>query len=215
MHNNIVNQFRNNHYQTLILDVDGVIFDSNKTKENNIHLATTKFTNSQIADEFTRYFIGLSGIPREKKINSYFKGDPEVADQILNYYNELNDHELNNAKMTSNADHFIKDCTDDLTLIALSGGSINEIKRLFDQFLLTPHFKYIFGGPKTKEENMTGINPTKPLLYIGDSSVDYEVAAKLGADFIFMYGYTSLTGWQDFLKKNKEIESIKSLDELI
>lgn len=215
MKGNISQKFKNSYYNTLILDVDGVIFDSNKIKERNIHIAAKNFTNTNIANKFTPYFISLSGIPREKKINAFFKGQPTLAQKILKYYNELNDKSIYNAHFTKNADLFINYYHKTITLIALSGGASNEIEKLFDLYNLNPHFKYIFGGPKSKEENLNDIKLDKPILYIGDSIVDYETSKKINADFIFMHGYTGFENWQDFINKNDHVGLIENLQELL
>ena len=210
-----IQKFKNSFYNTIILDVDGVIFDSNKTKENNINMAVKQITNSKVANEFTPYFMRLSGIPREQKINSFFSDEPELAYQILNYYNKLNDQSIYNVKLTKNCTSFIKYCNTGIALIALSGGALSEIEKLFDINKLTPYFTHIFGGPKSKDENISTIKLTPPVLYIGDSSVDYETSSKLNADFIFMYGYTSFQDWQTFVKNKDQIEIIRDLQELI
>lgn len=215
MENKISKRIQYPFYKTLILDVDGVIFDSNKIKESNIHKAVKTIKNLEVANEFTPYFINLSGIPREKKINSFFADQPDTARQILQYYNELNDQSLQNIKLTRNAESFIKTYYERFPIIALSGGALNEIKHLFDINNLTYYFKYIFGGPKTKEENIKGIKLEKPVLYIGDSIVDYEVSNKINADFLFMYGYTGLLNWKEFVKNNDQIEVIKNLQQLL
>ncbi len=211
----IIQKFKNSFYNTIILDVDGVIFDSNKTKENNIYMAVKQITNSKVANEFTPYFMRLSGIPREQKINSFFTDEPELAYHILKYYNNLNEQSLYKAELTKHCTSFIKYCNTGITLIALSGGALSEIEKLFDIHKLTTYFTHIFGGPKSKDENIATIKLIPPVLYIGDSKVDYDTSIKLNADFAFMYGYTSFQDWQTFVKNKDQIEIIKDLQELI
>jgi len=201
-------------YQTLILDIDGVIFNSNKIKENNIFKACRHFTNIETATEFTSYFINLSGVPREIKINSYFLKQPKLASQILNYYNKLNDKSLYSVKLTKGAKDFIKNCKPNIKLVALSGGAEDEIKKLFKVHNLTEYFNYIFGGPNTKKQNIQNVYLKKPLLYIGDSIVDYETAAYIGADFIFMYGYSSHENWKKLLANKTILGTIQNLEEI-
>lgn len=201
-------------YKTLILDIDGVIFDSNKIKEKNIFEATKQFTNKEAASKFTPYFIKLSGIPRETKINSYFNNQPEIAQEILNYYNELNDLSIYSAEFTAGAYQFIKQYSKELTFIALSGGAEYEILKLFDLHGIKDCFKSIFGGPKTKIQNIQKVQLEDPVLYIGDSIVDFDTATTIGADFLFMYGYTSHQNWKSVFKKKKILGTIKNLKEI-
>lgn len=216
----MVNDFNPNielsFYKTIILDVDGVIFDSNNVKKENIFKATETFTNYNTANNFTSYFIGLSGIPREQKIKSYFKGQHELADKILTYYNSLNDKSIYSVQLTPDAFKFIELCfTYKKTIIALSGGAENELHKLFNLHKLNKYFKYVFGGPKTKEENINGVLFNKPILYIGDSAVDFETAEKLDAKFVFMSGYTGFQNWQSFIEEKKHLSVINALTELI
>ena len=73
----------------LILDVDGVVFDSNTMKENNIKESTLKYVDENTTNDFVSYYTKYNGVPREIKINNYFE-DKIIANNILEKYNELN-----------------------------------------------------------------------------------------------------------------------------
>jgi phosphoglycolate phosphatase-like HAD superfamily hydrolase len=200
-------------YKTIILDVDGVIFDSNGIKEKNIFKAALTYIEIQTAKKFTAYFTRLNGVPRETKIFSYFSKDPAVARSILDLYNMLNNQSLYSVVLTKGALQFIQYCYDKFYIIALSGGAESEVKKLMRIHHISQYFKGIFGGPLTKEQNLKNIRLENPVLYIGDSKVDYEIANKISADFIFMYGYTQFRNWKDFFCKRKQ-KSIENLEEL-
>ena len=203
-------------YKTIILDVDGVIFDSNNVKKENIFTATETFTDYKTATSFTPYFMGLSGVPREQKINSYFRTQRKLADKILKRYNNLNDKSIYNVKLTTGALEFIEFCyTNKKTIIALSGGAENELQKLFSLNKIRKYFNSIFGGPKTKTQNIKGVHFDKPILYIGDSVVDYETATKMNAEFVFMSNYTSFQNWDSFFEEKPHIYIINNLKELI
>jgi phosphoglycolate phosphatase-like HAD superfamily hydrolase len=203
-------------YKTIVLDVDGVIFDSNDVKKKNIFEAVKTYTDYETANIFTSYFMGLSGVPREYKINSYFREQSELADKVLKQYNKLNDKSIYTVQLTTGAIQFIESCYfNNKTIIALSGGAKDELQKLFDLHNLNKYFMYIFGGPSTKEQNINGIVIDEPILYIGDSIVDYETAMKINAQFVFMSDYTSFENWNSFFKTKEYIYIINNFTELI
>ena len=185
-------------YKTIIFDLDGVLFDSNQIKGNNIYQATCEFVNTDEAKKFTAYFTGLNGIPRGVKINHFFSDNPDMASALLARYNQLNQESIYQAPQTPGAKDFLNFCKEKYTLFVLSGGAEQEIRKLLEQNHLTSFFRKIMGGPLNKSENLKKETFEHPVLYIGDSKVDFETAQKFNFDFVFMYGYTQFSEWQDF-----------------
>jgi phosphoglycolate phosphatase-like HAD superfamily hydrolase len=200
-------------FRTLILDVDGVILDSNFLKEENIFKAASDYVNSETAENFASYFTSLNGVPREKKIFSFFK-DEILAQNILNKYNSLNVNTLQNVELTSGVIDFFEKVKGKLRIIALSGGDEKEVKYILNHKKILSNFDLVLGGPLTKEENLDNYPVDKPALYIGDSKVDYEVATSIDATFIFMYGYTQFSDWKHFFENKDDVRSIKDFNEI-
>lgn len=198
---------------TLILDVDGVIFDSNQFKEENIYQAAFEHADEQIAASFTRYFTGLNGIPRETKIRDFFVNQPQKAEAILATYNALNESGLDKIEFTINALEVIRSASEEYNLIALSGGAETEVKELFQRNKIDSFFQNILGGPKTKMQHLAELNVNPPVYFIGDSKVDYEAAVSIGAHFVFMWQYTQFSDWENFFSDNR-VDIIKNLTEL-
>lgn len=201
------------YFKTLILDVDGVIFDSNYFKEQNIKTAALQYCSTEQADAFVSYFTNLNGIPREIKIREFFKDNPNLGENILHCYNMLNESSLSSVTFTEGAKDGISILADSFNLIALSGGAQQEIEELFKINNISHHFKMILGGPTTKTEHLVKLNLNSPVYFIGDSKVDYEAAESIGANFIFMWQYTQFSDWENYFS-DKRIITIKNLSEL-
>ena len=200
-------------YQNIIFDLDGVVFDSNIVKHQNIEIVINKYCNPKKAKEIIDYFTANNGIPREVKINNFFA--KEVAEQILKEYNSLNATTLMSVPFTNGIktffdylDHF------DNEQYILSGGDKNEINILLKHKGILSRFALIMGGPKTKHENLQTHSLTGNTLYIGDSKIDYEVSVDFQFDFIFMYAYSKFLGWHSFFKDKNDVVIIKDFTEL-
>ena len=86
-------------------------------------------------------------------------------------------------------------------MIVLSGGTQSEVLKLLEDRGLVKNFIGVYGGPKNKEANLQGLLLKNPVLYIGDSEVDYLVSKNNGFDFVFVYGASNIKDW-----KNKATE---------
>lgn len=211
----IANNIKNGFYRSIILDIDGVVFDSNKIKEKNIYNATLRHTNKPTAELFSEYFVLNNGIPREVKIYSFFQRMPEIARKVLNDYNELNNKTLYVAEPTRGVVSFLKAIFGtDRRVFALSGGVQAEVKYHLCAYGLDLFFNDIYGGPVTKDKHISVMPLEFPAVFIGDSKVDILTAKNAGLDFLFMYGYTQFHEWQFYCRLN-EVETIMDLSYLL
>ena len=197
----------------ILLDVDGVILDSNQLKSEAIFQATLKFTNHETAREFTNYFTALNGVPREIKINHYF-AESSINGKILEAYNDLLRDSAKDVKMTEGAIEFLELKSKETTLVALSGASHSELVSIFKSLRINQFFSQIFGGPTSKTENIENIDTSKVKYYVGDSIVDYELALANNIPFIFMNGYTQIDNWEELFRKDNKVKIIKNLTEI-
>lgn len=197
--------------KNIVWDVDGVILDSNRIKEENIRKAAAHFSSGDKLDAFVDYFISHNGVPREVKIEAHFGEGTENSAQLLELYNSLNSSALMNAPITAG----IKACLDalktaDIPLYAASGGLEPEVKAVLTEKRLAHYFKDIKGGPMDKKSNVESFNLEGPSLLVGDSKHDYEVAKALDMSFIFISGYTQFNDWKSFFEKDTSVQIFKT-----
>jgi beta-phosphoglucomutase-like phosphatase (HAD superfamily) len=200
--------------KSLIMDVDGVIFDSNQIKENNIREAASPYLGNDELEDFIRFFIAGNGIPREIKIAQFFGEQTIAYHEVLDAYNSLNQRTLNNAPLTKGSKEFIRKQSEWCEIWAVSGGAEQEVKELLCRYGLLEYFKGVHGGPISKKEHLIKIKPPTPVSYIGDSKIDHESAMYIGASFIFMYAYTQVKDWLPYFQNFPEVTIIKDLTEL-
>lgn len=197
-----------------ILDVDGVIFDSNTIKENNIKQAAQEFmTDSSRVHAFIEYFTAGNGVPRETKIDNYFKEQKEIGHKILQRYNQLNHENLYSSPFTQGALKSLKLLSNSYDLIALSGGATQEIQELFRRNEISHLFQHIWGGPRLKTEYIQEMPLKNIAFYVGDGLFDYQTAKEFDIPFFFMYSYTQVSNWGNLMKK-QGVQCVENLEEL-
>lgn len=199
-------------YKTFIFDFDGVILNSNLIKKAAIKEAASDVLSIKKTKEFVEYFIHFNGVPREKKIAKYICEDE--YEYVLNKYESLIDLELKKAEIIPGVVDIIKKISKlKKTIIVLSGGTQDEVYKLLEYKKLAHYFDGVYGGPKNKEENLQELSLNKPVLYFGDSEVDYLVSKKYNFDFIFIYGYSSIVNWKMKVNNWDLVKSIKDFKE--
>ena len=195
-------------YNSFIFDFDGVILDSNNIKKNALAQAVKGVLSKKKASEFVRYFIGLNGVPREEKIAKFVP--EEQYKYVLNKYEDIINLKLKNAKLISGVKEIIHTVLKlEKNMIVLSGGTKTEVIGLLGEKGLLKYFDGVYGGPMNKDENLKQINLEKPVLYFGDSEVDYLISKKNNFDFVFVYGASNVVNWKSKSKEWKTIKVIK------
>ena len=198
-------------YNSFIFDFDGVILDSNNIKKSAIGEAVQGVLSDQKANEFVDYFVGLNGVPREEKIEKYVP--KEQYEYVLNKYESIIDIKLKSAKLIPGVKNIIQALSRlKKGMIVLSGGTQAEVLQLLVDRGLSENFDGVFGGPKNKEENLQGLSLKKPVLYFGDSEVDYLVAKNNGFDFVFVYGASNIADWRNKVKEWQVVKSISDFN---
>jgi phosphoglycolate phosphatase-like HAD superfamily hydrolase len=201
-------------YAYVILDFDGVVLDSNSLKKEAIYSTVQNYLSQKEAEQFVDYFVANNGLPRERKIATYFS-DTYQYESVLDEYNRILDHKLRDAKFTQSFLFFLEKLKfyNHVPYI-LSGGDVNEIKSLLELRGLSDSFALVMGGPLSKSDNLNKLAFTGKILYIGDSKIDYEIAKQYDFDFVFMYGYTQFVAWKEYFKDKKEVMIIKNFETL-
>jgi len=200
-------------YNSFILDFDGVILDSNNIKKIAIGEAVQEVLSKEKVIEFVDYFVGLNGVPREEKIAKYVPQDK--YEFVLKKYEDIIKLNLKEAKLISGVKDFIKTQNDlKKNLIVLSGGTQLEVLQLLADRGLSESFNGVYGGPKNKEENLQGLSLDNPVLYFGDSQVDYLVSKNNNFDFVFVYGASNILDWRGKVKEWKIDKFINNFSSL-
>jgi phosphoglycolate phosphatase-like HAD superfamily hydrolase len=183
------------YYKSIIFDFDGVILDSNDIKKNAIKAAVKGILNEETTAEFVDYFTSLNGVPREVKILKYISKKDYV--EVLTRYQKTLNEKLSSAKLIPGIRGFLVNISvKKRKIIVLSGGAELEVRNLITLNGLGKYFQEIYGGPKNKQENLSMIDLEHPVMYFGDSEVDYNIANKNNFDFVFVYGASSLHDWK-------------------
>jgi len=194
-------------YESIIFDFDGVILDSNNIKKNAIRESVTGVLSSDKVTDFVNYFISLNGIPRELKIAKFIP--KEKYEYVLEKYENILSDALRDAKLIPGVKEYIFAISRlKKNKIVLSGGTQSEVLESLQNHSLDSFFDNILGGPKTKEENLQSLYLPGPVIYFGDSEVDYSISVKNNFDFVFVYGASSNSKLCDKFSK-KQVQCIK------
>jgi len=200
-------------YKEILFDLDGVLANTNETKRRNI-LAAAITVDPNKAKAFTAFFTANNGITRERKIAIWY--NPTDAQNLLLQYNALNAATLNECKLLPGAARLLhKLHANDVTVHIFTGGDEQESITLCEATEISRLVAGIHGGPRSKSENVYAGSHQKPAIFFGDSRADYDFAIEHGFNFVFVYGNTQFTGWQQFFERISTIQIICSLDEVI
>lgn len=196
-------------YKTLVLDCDGVVLNSNKTKVNAyFEVAKRHGATDAQAQALVDHHVQKGSFPRNGKIAYYLKEilKQEVTDEVMQQYMHTFDEILDRTLMDCEVSPGLlplREASRHSKWMLLSGGDQRELRTIFARRNLADLFDAgIFGGPDTKDvvlarEKANG-NLQLPALFIGDSKYDYEAATRAGLDFVFLSDWTEVADWQQY-----------------
>ena len=209
---------------TIIFDCDGVILNSNQLKTKAYYKAACTSYGHELATSLTSYLAKNTGKPRDHFFDHFLKnivpsdisglGYEELLDLVTKeIYKGLMECEVSPCLFK------LRKKTLDKKWLVASGGLEKELRSVFKNRSLFDLFDGgIYGGPRTKDEILTSLcnkNHIKfPVLFLGDSKYDHEVARKAKLDFLFVSGWSGFKDWQNYCNRNK-IPSIESLCDLL
>ena len=204
------------NYKTLIFDCDGVIINSNFIKAKCFKETILKF-GEDYTKEFMKYNETASGISRKEKYNYFLNKILQKKHRQLTKKNEL---EVLLAEFSKRLQNSILDCEVSKYLKSLreidpeqdwlivSGSDHEELQEIIRKKGLFDFFNAgIFGNLDSKfniiKNQFLNKNIEKPVLFLGDSKLDFLTAKNLDIDFIFVSDWTELPDWQQFCKSYK------------
>jgi HAD superfamily hydrolase (TIGR01549 family) len=203
-------------YETIILDCDGVIFDSNNLKLDAFRDALNEF-DKKVVEDFIEYFKNNFGTSRyhlaKVFIEEFLKQDfdEELYQSILKIYSKNCVNLYEKAEITNNFLDFIETYKNKIFFVA-SGSDQEELRVVFKNRELDIYFIDIFGSPTKKIDIVKSIVSTNNnAVMIGDAKSDMFAAQNSKIDFIFMNEYSTNSN----MKKDSSLNSIKNLGDLI
>ena len=196
-----------NKYNIILFDFDGVIVDSDNIRINAFRKTLKKYDNIYV-DQFIEYHNNNGGISRYVKFE-YFKSltgaSNEELDKWLLIYSQycfqmMSDKNIligEIINLISSLNNLKKE------LFVVSASDQNELRKLLGIYGLTKCFKFIYGSPVSKTNNISNLlkkfkyDPNETVL-IGDSINDYEAAIDNKISFLgfgneFIKKYTKLS----------------------
>jgi HAD superfamily hydrolase (TIGR01549 family) len=203
-------------YDTIILDCDGVIFDSNYLKIDAFQDALKEYETDSVKS-FLEYFKNNFGTSRyslakvfiENFLNINF--DENMYQEILSNYSKNCIILYQKAATTKSFFQFIEKYQDKNLYIA-SGSDQEELKEVFEQRGMSQYFIEVFGSPKKKNDIVKNIVFNHPnAVMIGDAISDMKAAKENNIDFIFMKEYST----NEKMKQDSSLTSIQNLGDLI
>ena len=198
------------NYRTIYLDCDGVVLDSNGVKIEAFREAMSGYSPDHV-DTFIDYHKSIGGVSRYKKFEYFLRaivGDysQEAYERLIEDFGAGCRKKLMAAELTEGCEEFLSLFSGARKPAIISGGDQEEIRSVFAERGLSGHFSAIYGSPTTKDEHFENLllkeGAEAPVLYIGDSAIDHQVARRFSVDFIFLSNYTDLVDWQTYCAEN-------------
>jgi HAD superfamily hydrolase (TIGR01549 family) len=211
-----------NSYNVIILDCDGVIFNSNLLKVEAFKKALNQYS-PDIVEKFSTYFKNNFGTSRyhlakifiEEFLNQDF--DEDLYQKILKDYGNSCILLYKESEYTYKFINFIQYYKNKKFYIA-SGGDENELKEVFKEKKIDHYFENIFGSPRKKIDLVAEIlleNKEKEIIMIGDAKTDFLASQANDIDFIYMSKYSLVKNTMNCLAKEYTFTAINNLGDLI
>jgi phosphoglycolate phosphatase-like HAD superfamily hydrolase len=209
-------------YNSVLFDCDGVILNSNIIKTDAFKSIFVPFGDT-IANEMVEYHISNGGISRYEKINyfinTYIKNKDDnyrenLRIELLNNFTKIVKEKLISSEVCGDL-KLLKKSTINSNWLIISGGDQKELNYAFMKKNISTLFEGgVFGSPSTKFEiikrEISRNNIVEPVLFLGDSKLDFEVAKFFNFDFIFVTQWTEFNNWKIFFKNKKEVTIVDS-----
>lgn len=209
-------------YDVIILDCDGVIFDSNLLKVEAFKRALRDF-DLDVIEAFSEYFRNNFGTSRyhltkvfiENFLNKDF--DEELYKKILTEYGNSCLLLYKESNLTNRFMGFL-DCYKVKKFYVASGGNEEELNQVFKEKDIHHYFEQILGSPRKKNNLVSEVlirNPGKKIIMIGDAKSDFLASQENNIDFIYMSQYSLVKDKMEKLSQEYDFKIINNLGNLI
>jgi phosphoglycolate phosphatase-like HAD superfamily hydrolase len=191
----------------VLLDCDGVIFDSNGFKLEALRQALVGYPERAVA-EMERFWTAHGGMARYPKLEHFFRQILPVegakveavsteVDRVAARFGELSRRAFASAQPIPEALAFAR-TTGTHRCFVVSGADQAELRDIFRDKEIDGLFEEVCGSPTSKLAHVERIlaerrcDPARALL-IGDGAGDFEVCRTLGVPFIYLDQYSEWT----------------------
>ena len=191
----------------VILDCDGVIFDSNHFKSDAFAKALADYPEDAV-QELVEYHKAHGGISRFVKFRRFFQTLPTqktLTVETLNTlvsgacqrFGQICRQAYEDSQPIGEAIEFAKMFGPD-RIAVVSGGAQDELRDVFELHGIDDLFRCVLGSPTKKVEHITDLLEGLQLrpdevVFIGDGFGDYDACQHTGVPFVYLQQYSE---WQ-------------------
>ena len=205
-------------YATLVFDCDGVVLESNRIKTEAFRAAALPWGAGPAA-ALVAHHTAHGGVSRYVKFTHFLERivpehlpgavvgrDGPGLEALLDAYAAAVRAGLAGCGVAEGLGA-LRAATPGARWLIVSGGDQAELRAVFAARGLAGMFDGgIFGSPDTKDtilarEQAAG-TICAPALFLGDSRLDHEAAARAGLDFVFVSGWSEFAGWPDYTARH-------------
>jgi phosphoglycolate phosphatase-like HAD superfamily hydrolase len=208
----------------LLLDCDGILFDSNGFKIEGMRRALSEEPEALVA-QMVEFWRQSGGVSRWAKFRHYFEeispaADVEAAiDSACERFGAYSLAAYDEHAPLPEGLQVVR-AVGPLRAVVVSGASQAELETVFTRKGIAPLFSEILGSPTTKLDLVVRVLTTRALdaeevLFIGDGAGDYQVARDLCVPFIFLNQFTDWTGARDALRDDPSVVWAEDWNELL
>lgn len=175
-------------------------------------------------EDFIEYHKKNGGVSRDIKFEYFYrtlKNDPDPkksSEYAISRYANICKEALLTCDLIPGVEEFLEHLNlERIICYVLSGGNEEEIKQIFSLRSLNRYFHGIYGSPVNKSENFQKLINSGiefPILYFGDSELDFLTAELFGCDFVYVY---SKSDWAEGLEvcRKKNVQTHRNFADLM
>lgn len=209
----------------LLMDCDGVIFDSNSLKTRAFEKTLLKKCDDlELINNFISYHKKNGGISRYEKFRFFITDflkiefDQNLYDYLLKVYGETCLELYEEADFTENLIEFLD--VNSVPKFVVSGGDQKELQYVFKKRKIDSYFAQICGSPESKNSIVeriikSGVCANKEVFFIGDANEDLLVAKNHNLIPIFMKRYSDHRELEHGFCKDNNIRVINTLKDFL
>lgn len=203
--------------KSIIFDFDGVIIDTSSIKTEAFYKLFSRF-GKKIGTIAKNYHLENEGISRFEKFTYIkkkylIKKNKTVSNNYLNEkYSNIVLNKIVKKKISYGFLSFIKNNFNNYNFFISSSSPEDELKYIIKKKKITKFFKYIYGYPPVKKNQIKKIIKLnnldiKNVWYVGDTNEDFKVSKSLKISFMGYVKYGNKF-------KYHNINIIKNFDEI-